>query len=155
MEWISIIGFIIFGIILIIVEIIFVPGTTIVGIGGFAIGCYGIFLSYTHFGSTTGNITAVISVLIGIIAIVVSFKTKMWEKFSLNQTMDGKNNDDFTINLQVGDEGVTISALRPIGKANFNENEVEVSSLVGFINENTKIKIVKIDHRKIFVEQLN
>jgi len=155
MEWISVIGFILFGIVLIIIEIIFVPGTTIVGIGGFLLGTYGIYLSYTNFGYTAGNITAFCAVVVAFIAIVISFKSKMWEKFSLQNKIESRNNDDIVLNLTVGDEGESVSSLKPIGKASFKDQEVEVSSLGGFIREKQKLKIVKIDHTKIFVEQLN
>ncbi|MFT6941450.1 MAG: membrane-bound ClpP family serine protease, partial [Cyclobacteriaceae bacterium] len=53
MDWIIVISLIVFGLGLIIVEVIFVPGTTVVGIAGLIIGTYGVYEAYSSFGTTT------------------------------------------------------------------------------------------------------
>ncbi len=154
MEWLMIIGFIVLGIILIIIEIVFVPGTTIVGIGGLACMGYGIYVAFQDFGTSTGIITLVITGVFCLIALVYSLKTKSWEKFSLKKTMDSKFNEEFKQDLQVGEEGESISSLKPIGKALFNEQEVEVRSMGGYVREKSKVRIIKIEQNKIFVEPI-
>ena len=59
-----------------------------------------------------------------------------------------------TIDLKSGDEGETLSSLKPIGKALIKEHELEVRSSGNFIAEKQKIKVIKIDNNKIFVEPL-
>ncbi len=147
-----IIGFVAIGMILIIIEIIFVPGTTIVGIGGFVCMGYGIFLAFENFGTSTGLITLGISAALSITALVYAFKTNAWDRFSLKETMEGKFNEDFDYDFQVGQEGHTLSSLKPIGKALFNDHEVEVRSSGNYIDEKQRIRIIKIDNKKIFVE---
>lgn len=68
--------------------------------------------------------------------------------------MKGKFNDEFTLDLNIGDKGQTISSLKPIGKALFQENEIEVSSNGGFVNENIEIEIIRIESNKIFVQPI-
>ncbi len=155
MEWLWVIGFILFGIGLIVIEVIFVPGTTIVGIGGLLCTAYGIYLSYDYFGSTTGNITLVITGLICLIGLIYALKTNAWSRFSLKDTNLGKVNDDYKFILEPGTEGQAISDIKPIGKALLDENEVEVRSLGGFIEAGKKIRIVRIENTRIFVEPLN
>ncbi|MBV6644486.1 MAG: hypothetical protein KI790_03500 [Cyclobacteriaceae bacterium] len=155
MELFTVIAFIVLGIILIIVEVIFVPGTTIVGIGGFICGGYGIYLSFKYYGMTAGILVTVVSCAIALGALIYSLKSRSWERFSLGKTMTSKFNDEFKLNLKVGDVGETISSLKPIGKAVFDDQETEVSSMGAYVREKSPVKIIKIEENKIFVETIN
>jgi len=154
MEWLPIAIFILLGLVLIIVEIIFVPGTTVVGIGGFLSLGYGIFQSYIIYGNTIGTMTLVISLIVSILLFYWAFRNKSWERFSLKNTISGKVNEDFPFKPTVGDKGISISALRPIGKAAFDEHEIEVSSHGGFIAENIEIEVLRIEGSKIIVKPI-
>jgi membrane-bound ClpP family serine protease len=142
------------GISLIIVEIIFVPGTTIVGILGFGMAGYGIFRAYELFGTSTGHVVLFSSVILAIIVIFYSFKSGAWKKFALQESIDATVNENLVDGLEIGQEGVSVSSLKPIGKADFNDQEFEVSSLGAFVEEKTALKIVKIERNKIFIEPL-
>ena len=154
MDWLMIIGFIVFGIILIVVEIVFVPGTTIVGVGGLVCMGYGIYVTFQTFGNTAGTITLIITGTFCISALIYSLKTRSWERFSLKKTMNSKFNEEFKQDLSVGDKGESISSLKPIGKALFNDQEVEVRSMGGYVREKNHIRIIKIEQSKIFVEPI-
>ena len=155
MEWITVIGLIIFGIILLIAEIIFVPGTTIVGALGVIFSGYGIYLGYDYFGTSTGTIILLGTLVINVVALVMAFKGRSWERFSLKNTMKGKFNEDFQPQLKIGDKGLSISSLKPIGKALINDQEIEVRSNGGYINENVEIEVFRIESTKIFVQPVN
>ncbi|MEP1034629.1 NfeD family protein [Ekhidna sp.] len=152
MDWLIITGLILLGTFLIIAEVIFVPGTTIVGILGFICSVYGIFLGYDYYGASTGTIVLVVTAVINMGALILAFKSKSWERFSLKGTVAGKYDDDFKPNLQEGDKGVTISSLKPVGKALFEEKEIEVRSNGGFVPENVEIEVLRIESSKIFVQ---
>ena len=154
MDWFSVIALIIFGIMLIVVETIFVPGTTIVGLFGFAVSGYGIYLGYESFGKTTGTVILVVSSIIGFGVVFYCFKTEAWQRFSLKGESSWRTNEESKIILEVGQEGVMVSSAKPVGKASFNDREAEVRSNGGYIVENTPIKIIKIESNKIIVEEL-
>ncbi len=155
MEWITVIGLILFGIGLLIIEVIFIPGTTIVGIAGFICSGFGVYLGYDYFGSATGTTILIVSSGFLLVVMIYAFKSRAWERFSLKDENTGRFNDDFKVTLSVGDQGLTISSLKPSGKALFNEKELEVRSNGGFINENQQIKIIRIEPNKIIVEPIN
>jgi membrane-bound serine protease (ClpP class) len=57
--------------------------------------------------------------------------------------------------VNVGDTGITISALRPTGTASINDQKVEVIADGDFIPANQTIEVVqRIDH-KIFIKKIN
>ncbi|PIB37589.1 hypothetical protein BFP72_15730 [Reichenbachiella sp. 5M10] len=152
MDWIIIGLLILAGIGLIIIEIVFVPGTTIVGIAGFLVGGYGIYHSYELFGTMTGHWVLAASVTVGVCAIVYSFKSNTWSRFALKGSIQSKVNENLGSTLVLGQEGVTRSSLKPIGKADFGDVVVEVRSSGQFVEENKAIKIAKMDGNKIYVE---
>ncbi len=141
--------------VLLIIEIIFVPGTTILGIIGGALVVFGIIISYSKFGNNTGTIILVSTIVIGGAVTIYSFKTGVWKRFALNTTIDSKFNDNIEIEHLLGSEGITLSNLRPYGKAEIYNSTYEVKTLGSFLSTGAKIKVTNIskDH-KIFVEPL-
>lgn len=154
MDWITISGLILLGTFLIIAEIIFVPGTTVVGILGFIFCIYGVYLGYDYYGASTGTLILLGALTVNVAALVIAFKGKSWERFSLKGSIKGKFNEDFNLNLKVGDKGTTISSLKPVGKALFDDNEIEVRSNGGFVDENAEIEVIRIESSKIFVQPI-
>ncbi len=153
-EWFTVLGLIIFGIILIIVEIVFIPGTTIIGILGCIFGLSGLYLSFEYFGNTVGTIVSVCSVLIAVVAIVVSLKNGVWDRFSLKSAIESKVNQEYIIVLNVGDVGKAISTLKPMGNAIFGDKIIEVRTNGDYLPADTQIRIAKIDDSKIYVESI-
>lgn len=155
MEWLTVISLIVVGIILVIVEIIFVPGTTVVGLLGGLLAVVGVVLSFSYFGNQTGWYTlAATSVLSGGL-LYWSLRSRAWERFSLKHTIEGRVNEvDLTV-LKTGDEGSAVSALRPMGKAEIGGRLFEVTSLGIYIETGTRIRIVRVSSNQIVVEPIN
>jgi len=86
---------------------------------------------------------------------VYSFKSNAWKKFALDDKIESKVNESLTNQLNMNDEGTTISSLKPIGKADFADKEYEVTTLGQFVEENTLVRIIKIERNKIIVEPIN
>ena len=153
--WISIIALIIIGLALIVIELIFIPGTTVVGIVGLLCVIGGLVLTFNHFGNTVGWAATGGTAVFSAVVLIYSFKAGVWHRFALKNSISSKVNEDKPIAVQPGDEGIALSALRPIGKGEFNNELYEVRSLGELVEANTRIKVVKIDKRKIFVEPIN
>ena len=152
--WLVIIGLILFGLGLIIIEVIFVPGTTIVGILGIILAGVGIYLSFTNFGNNVGTMVLVGTAIIALIALVTSFRTGVWKKFALKDQISSKFNEHIEIAMHEGDEGVALSSLKPIGKAEINEKVFEVKTNGNYVDAGEKVKVIKIDKNKIIVEPI-
>lgn len=152
MEWLPIAIFIFLGIVLIVAEVIFVPGTTVVGVLGFLCMGYGVYQTYVVYDKTTGTLVLIGSLVAATAFLVWSFRNRSWERFSLKSTMEGKVNDENRLVLKVGDKGTAISSLRPIGKAEFEGHEIEVRSNGGYVNENVEIEVLRIEDGKVFVK---
>ena len=154
-EWSTVISLIGFGLILVVAEIIFVPGTTIVGVIGFCFLIAGVGLSFKYFGGEVGWI------MLGSTAVACggllyfSFTTDAWKRFSLKSFSNSKVNEGELDKLVVGMEGQTVSALRPIGKAELNNQTVEVKTNGEYLDSGRRIRIIKIVSNQIIVEPIN
>lgn len=144
---------IIIGLSLIVLEIIVIPGA-IAGIIGLLIIAFAIWESFDVFGNTTGYITLFSTLFVTAIALYFTLKSKTWNRISLKSTIDSKVNMLKENELNVGDEGKSISRLAPSGKAIFNDEFYEVHTNSEFIDQNQHIIITKIDHNKIIVKQI-
>jgi len=142
------------GIVLIILEILVLPGL-IVGIIGGTLTIAGIYMSYRNFGSTAGHLTMLGTIIATILSLYFALKSKTWDKMALNSTNDGKVNVIEEDTVKVGDEGVTISRLAPMGKVLVNDNYFEAESRNQFIDPNTKIVVLKVLDNKLIVKPIN
>lgn len=155
MAWLILSLIIAIGLGLIVIEIIFVPGTTVVGILGLLCIIGGVMYGFSTFGAPIGwGITAA-TVLISTAVIIISLKSGVWKRFALNKSMESKVNDHIPITVKEGDQGITLSALRPIGNAEFGNDKMEVTTLGELIDSGSKVKVTQVEGRIIYVEQIN
>jgi len=154
-EWVTVISLILFGLFLIVAEIIFVPGTTLVGIVGFVFLFLGIGLSFSYFGSETGWIIVGVSSVTSGLILYFSFKANVWSRFSLKSSIDSKVNEGELDALIIGVEGQTVSALRPFGKAEIKNKMYEVKTLGEYLDTGSRIRVIKIASNQIIVEPIN
>lgn len=152
MEWVAVISLILVGIVLVIVEIVFVPGTTIVGIVGFGMMVGGVVMSFNYFGHSTGYTVAASTVVATGVVLFWSLRTKPWRKLSLKTAIDSRVNEGALENLKVGEEGIAVSSLRPSGKAEIGGKMYEVTTLGNFANAGTPVKVIRIASHQIIVE---
>jgi membrane-bound ClpP family serine protease len=153
--WIIIISLLTIGLGLIIIELVFIPGTTVVGLLGLIFSIVGIVISYRHFGNDIGFYILIGTLITTLGGLFYSFRSGAWTRFSLKSSIDGKVNEGMLKVLNVGDEGTTRSSLRPMGTAEFANQNYEVRSTGSFLDSGTRVKIIQIQSNQIIVEPIN
>ncbi len=131
---------------------IFVPGTTVVGVFGLIVSLTGVVYAFVSYDQVTASWITAVAVVLNFAAIVYGFKSGVWNKFSLKSSMQGGAFDGRTLGLEEGMTGKAVSDIKPIGKAQFGESIYEVKSEQGFIPVDTEISIIKIENNKILVK---
>jgi len=147
---------IIFGILLIALEILIVPGF-IVGILGAVFVIMGIGWTWQVYGSSYGTMVAVIAILLSALTVWSALRTGFWKHFSLQSQLKGRVNEIEPDSIHVGDRGAALSSLRPMGTIRVNGKRFEATSEAGMIPANYPIIVVSIEGNKIMVRpgQLN
>ena len=154
-DWFIIISLIVLGLGLIIVEVVLIPGTTIVGVLGFIVAGIAIYYTYSEFGVETGNYTLLATGLGFGILIFIAFKQNTWRRMALKSQITSRVNDRVSGAFKVGDRGVTISILKPIGNAEINGKFIEVTSRDEYIESGQNIEIIEKTGNKIIVKAIN
>lgn len=152
--WLIVSALIFSGLLLVIVEIVFIPGTTVVGVIGVVLSFVGIFFGYREFGSSTGHLILASTTAAMGLMVYYAFQSKTWSKIALKNTIDSRNNEGFLESFTVNQEGICVSALRPVGKAEFNNRLVEVSSEGEYVDSGTKVRIKEVSAAGIIVVQI-
>jgi len=149
-----VIGIILLGLILLMVEFFLFPGTTLIGIGGLIVLGIAIVLAFSTLGTNAGLGTLMFSLVAGALLFVVGYKTISSGKMSLDAELEGRVNELDHVQFAEGTEGYAYTDLRPWGKAFINGQRYEVQSTSNYIERNTPIVVHKIEINKILVKPL-
>jgi len=150
-----IILFLIFlGIVLLLIEFTILPGITIAGIGGVLLFGYSIYLAFTSYGPLAGFITLGFVLIVAPTLVVLLFKGKAGKKMVLSTVLHGFVNEINPEKVKIGDVGVTIGRLAPMGKIKVNDEVVEARSTGIFIDPGEKVRIIQIEKSLITVEPI-
>jgi membrane-bound ClpP family serine protease len=137
---------------LVLIEIFLIPGVGIPGIAGAVLMLVSLYLAYdinTTYGHYTLGATALTSA--GLIAL--AFRAKTWDKMSLKTGIEARIQSHHK-GLTIGQKGVALSRLNPIGKGRFGDSTMEVASKGDFIDAESPIEIVNIEGNKIIVQSI-
>lgn len=153
MDILIIIGLIVAGIILFLIEIFVIPGISFAGIGAFICLIYANYFAFSNLGNTAGFITLAASVIACVGTLILFMKSKTLDKIALKKNITSTVDNEAELSVKVGDTGISVTRLALIGMAEINGHHVEVKSIDGFIEEKTPIIVNRIAHGAILVER--
>lgn len=147
-------GLVILGVILFMAEIFLLPGITIAGIAGGLMLLGSIVYAFYFVGETAGFITIGANVVLGAGTFIYLVKSKALDRIALETDIDAKVEMPEIQYLEVGQKGIALSRLNPIGKAEFDgQHIIEAKSITGeFIDEGDTIEIIQIDKNSVLVQ---
>ncbi|MBT3617417.1 MAG: nodulation protein NfeD [Candidatus Marinimicrobia bacterium] len=158
---------IIVGVLLLLAEILFIPGFGIAGVSGIVIifwGIYELLLPDIPVGAEamsdaiTGLTIGIIGGLIGLALLFrLVIKTKFWENLTAPGSENRKEGYSTSIGLEsyAGQNGIADTDLRPSGWILVQEERIFVITEGTFINKGDSVKILSVDGNRVLVRQLN
>lgn len=149
---ITIVVLLLAALIMLMIELFLIPGTSIAAIisAGFCI--YGIYYAFINLGTLAGVITLSVSIFGGIVAVWRFMRSKTLEKVALNNDVPAIIDRSAAERVKIGDKGTAVTRLALIGNADINGDIIEVKSADGFINPKTPIVVTRISDSVIMVE---
>lgn len=146
---------ILLGILLFVIEFLLVPGITVAGIAGLVLTVLGVYKAFTDYGTNTGVWFLIGTILISLIVIVFSLRARTWKRLMLKTNIEGTVDSNITAEqIKVGDKGVTMTRLAPMGKINVNDIVREAKSVEGYIDEHSPVEVVSIKGTSISVKPI-
>lgn len=154
MDLLIIISLLVAGLLLFIVEVFLIPGTTLAAIASALCLLAGIGHAFYHLGMTAGFATTG-AAGIGCFLITLWFmRSKTIDRLSLKKSIDYRPNPLKGFHLEEGDEGVAVTRLALVGNAEFKGHVFEVRSSDGLIDEQTPICVDRIVDGMVLVKKL-
>ena len=150
----AIILFILLGIFLFLVEFLLIPGVTIAGIAGFILVVGGIYFAYDSLGTPEGHYVLAGTVIFSFLTIYFSLRSRTWNKLMLNSTIEGKVSSYTEDKVHIGDEGLAVTRLNPMGKVLINDEFLEAKSNGPYIEQQKKIRVINIKDFSVIVEPI-
>lgn len=145
---------IVLGLLLLFLELFVVPGVTFVGIAGALFLGVAVYYIFDIYGAIVGWLSVAVLTLLSTYVIVRSIRSRFWRRFSLKEAIDGKVNEVAFGEIYPGLEGLTISSLRPMGTARFNNKPYEVMAEDGLVDSGKAVVVVSYTDQKIIVKPL-
>jgi membrane-bound ClpP family serine protease len=140
------------GALMLVVELLLLPGITVAAIG--ALGCYGgaAWLAYDNFG--VQGLVAVIAIVIvlSVITTWLSLRAKTWQRFALGDKIESKSQDAPQHKVKEGDRGVAMGRLAPMGTVTIDGRNYEAKTTGGFIDQQTQVEVVGFENFNIIVK---
>ena len=136
-------------------ELVLLPGVSIGAV--LALVCYGssVYLAFRDFGPVTGTVVILVILVLSVIATVVSLRAKTWQRFSLKQEIRSSSMPVIPAEeLQVGDRGVTLSRLCPMGNLELGGRTYEAKSQGAYVDQQRDVEVVGFENFSVIVKTI-
>jgi membrane-bound ClpP family serine protease len=153
MFWLLVIGIVFIGLVFILAEILFVPGG-ILGIVGGLLLFYAIYLPYGAGYGIEAHINVIAILVVLSLSLFLMVRSNTWNRIKLSKSIDSTVAKNVSDSINIGDIGICVSRLVPMGKARFGDIHAEVKSYSTFVDQGTEIEVVEIKNDKIIVKPL-
>lgn len=152
MSIITIIAVLIVGFILILAELLVIPGFGVAGILGLFALVAGAAAAYTELGPTWGIVVAVASLFLTGFTIYLVPRTKAGKRLILTRSQQDAVAPPSRQDL-IGKTGVVLTRLRPGGMARFGQEEVDVITEGEYVDAGDEVVVVAVEGVRIVVSQ--
>lgn len=146
---------ILIGLGLIAAEVYVIPGLNVVGILGILVLVFAIGFAFTSNGIVGGFFALAGTLVLGGVMAFAMWRSGSWEEFVLaTSILPGRELPDKVQENRgrfIGKAGQALTPLRPSGVAEIDGERVEVQTEGEFIAAESRIRVVAIDSRHVFV----
>jgi len=127
---------------------VFIPGV-VIGLIGLGLIVTSIYLGFGLSAALGWTLTAVTLAAIPVYAV---FWVKVLNRmFAMNATQKGYTSAQTELKSLVGQEGVALTPLRPVGMALIGGKKVDVVSESEVIDRDTRIKVIEVESNRVVV----
>lgn len=152
MEYVITASIVLFATVLLVVEVMLIPGFGFTGLLGVASMVGAVFYSFFLIGSVAGWVTLAVACIICVSLFLWALYGNSLDRVALKKEIDSTVKENEIARFSVGDKGVSRTRLALIGEAEINGYIVEVKSESGFVDEGETIEVVRVSGDTVFVK---
>ncbi len=151
----EIIIFVVLGVLLLVVEMLVLPGFTVAGIASFGACGYAVYKGFADFGTQGGLLTLGAVLVLSVTVAIFCLRAKTWKRFSLGKNIDGTSMEvPEQDGLQAGNRGTTIGRLAPMGKVLINGKTYEAKSVDSYIDPRQEVEVTGFENFNVIVRKV-
>lgn len=154
MDIFIIIFLVLLGVLLVVAEILILPGLSIAALGSAVSFIAALTISYNTMGATFAGLIFLGAFTLTIIALAFSLRAKTLKMISLKQTIDSSIGDDISKDVAIGDMGTTLTRLAPMGSVEINNQQYQGRSRSELIPPKSSVKVLAIEDNILVVEKV-
>lgn len=141
-------------VVLVILELFFLPGLSVAGLA--AVFFYGgaLYYAFAHIGITAGITTLAGAIVITWVLIYCFLHSRMLDKMKLKAEIDSTAPTNVKQTINIGDKGLALSRLNPMGTVLIDGCTVEAHSTGEYIEESTPVQVIKVEPTAIVVSPI-
>lgn len=143
---------IVVGALLLVVELVLLPGVTLAAIG--ALGCYGGagWLAYDGYGIKGLLMVVAVVIVLSVIATWFSLRAKTWQKFALGDKIESRSQESPGRRVEVGARGVALGRLAPMGTVVIDGRNYEAKTTGAFVDQQTEVEVIGFENFNVVVK---
>lgn len=145
---------VILGAFFLVAELVFLPGVVLGALLSLASYGAAIYFSFVKFGLVGGVATIFIALVLSLAVTVLSLRAKTWQRFALNDKMDGVGTQNPAPLVEVGQRGVSVSRLSPMGSVQIAGKHYEAKSLDAYIDPRCEVEVVGVENFTVLVKKI-
>lgn len=149
-----IIALVISALLLLLVELFVIPGSSLAAILSAICLTWAVAYAFINISALAGIITLIIALILGSCVLITFMRSKTLDKVALTEEVSSTVDRSVAAQVQVGDKGYAITRLALIGNAEINGHVVEVRSADGFLNEKTPVVVTCVTDNEIIVQKI-
>ncbi len=147
-----IVALIVVGVLLLVAELVLLPGISVAGIGAFAALVVAAVYGFVRFGILGGSLVVAAIVILCAAAVVVSLRANTWQRLSLKSTIDSASTPTPQQNdIRIGQRGETLTRLAPMGKVRIGDHTLEAKAMDAYLDPRTPIEVIGYDNTAVVV----
>lgn len=148
-----IIFLVLLGVFFLVVELMLLPGVTIGTILSLVSYAVAVYMGFERFGLAGGAVTLAAVVAVSIATIVVSLRAKTWRKLSLKQKIESSSMETPSDTVKIGQHGITVSRLSPMGKVSIDGRIYEAKSIDAYVDQRSEVEVVGFENFTVVVKR--
>lgn len=140
-----------FGLLFLAAEVVFIPGTTVVGVLGFGMLVAGVWLGYRDLGTPAGHYTLAGALVLAGLITYIGLRPKNLARVALHEVNSATVHDARRPDVAPGTRGRALSALRPAGTVLFGDERREAVTRGEFVTAGCEVQVLGIEQNRIVV----
>ncbi len=137
---------------MLIVELVLLPGITIAAIGSLGAYCGAGWLAWDNYGVKGLLIVVAVIIVLTIASTWFSLRAKTWQRFALGDKIEGRSQESPERKVKVGDRGIAVGRLAPMGKVTIDGVDYEAKTTGSFVDQHTEVEVVGFENSNIIVK---